>query len=109
VANFIRRLKRESRTRLVCQYMTALCLGFLSWSGLLILLDLYDSYSPIQENEIFVWVIGVLILSLLSFGGFFIRTWLKRPSSKALAQQVESVHPELRDLLNAAVEIEGKK
>jgi hypothetical protein len=109
VANFIRRLKRESRISLFCQYLSALCLGFLSWSGLLVLLDLYDAYSPIQEKEISLWVIGVLILSLLSFVSLFIRTWLKRPSSKKLAQQIESAHPELRDLLNAAVEIEGKK
>ena len=109
MANFMRRLRRESRTRLFCQYLSALCLGFLCWSGLLVLLDLYDAYSPIQEKEISLWVIGILILSLLSFVGLFIRTRLKRPSSKKLAQQIESANPELRDLLNAAVEIEGKK
>ena len=41
MANFVRRLRRESRVMVFAQSLGAIIFGFLAWSGLLILLDLY--------------------------------------------------------------------
>jgi uncharacterized protein (DUF58 family) len=106
--NFARRLKREARGQFIARSLGALVIGFLSWSGLLILLDLYDAFSPIQETEISSWMVGALIFSSLLFLGLFLYTWIKRPNSTDLARTVESANPELGDLLNTAIEIEGR-
>ena len=109
MANFVRRLRRESRVMVFAQSLGAIISGFLAWSGLLILLDLYDAFSPIQEAEVSTWLFGAITLSLFCFLILFIRTWISRPGSAQLARQVESANPELRDLLNSAVEIEEKR
>ena len=106
--NFARRLKREAKWQLIARSLGALVVGFLCWSGLLILLDLYDAFSPIQETEISSWMVGALICSSLFFLGLLLYTWIKRPNSKELARTVESANPELGDLLNTAIEIEGR-
>lgn len=108
MANFVRRLKRESRSLIIARSLGALLVGFLAWSGLLVLLDLYDAFSPIQERDVSIWVLGALATSLISFLVLFLRVWVKRPSPQELARQVESAHPQLRDLLNTAIEIEAK-
>ena len=108
MANFVRRLKRESRFLTFAQSMGALVFGFLSWSGLLILLDLYDAYSPIQEKDAISLLCVAVAISVACFLALFVRAWLNRPDPKELAKQVESAHPQLRDLLNSAIEIEEK-
>lgn len=107
--NFARRLKREAKWQLIARSLGALVVGFLCWSGLLILLDLYDAFSPIQETEISNWILGALICSSLFFLILLIYAWIKRPNPKDLARTVESANPELGDLLNTAIEIEGRK
>ena len=108
MANFVRRLKKHSRGLILTQSFGALVSGFLAWSGLLVLLDLYDAYSPIQETEVSSWMFGVAFVSALSFVGILVRTWFNRPSPKELAKRVEAANPQLRDLLNTAIEIENK-
>jgi len=108
VPNFARRLKREARGQFVARSLGALVIGFLCWSGLLILLDLYDAFAPIQEAEVTTWVLGALLLSVLSFLGLLVHAWLTRPGATELAKTVESANPELGDLLNTAIEIEAK-
>ncbi len=106
--DFAKKLRRESRPLLLAQSIGSLLAGFLAWSGLLILLDLYDAYSPIQETDAGTWILttGIVVggCSLLFLG----YVWLNRPTSRELAQKVELAHPELKDLLNSAVEIEQK-
>ena len=63
MANFVRRLKKHSRVLILTQSFGALLSGFLAWSGLLVLLDLYDAYSPIQETEVSSWMLGVALVS----------------------------------------------
>ena len=109
MANFVQKLKREARSLFLAQSLGALVFGFLAWSGLLILLDLFDAYSPIQEKNAHLWIIGAVVISGLCFMGLFTRVCFKRPSTKELARKVELAHPQLRDLLNSAVEIEKKK
>ena len=106
--NFARRLKREARWQFIARSLGALVIGFLSWSSLLILLDLCDAFSPIQETEISSWMVGALIFSSLLFLGLLLYTWIKRPNSRDLARTVESANPKLGDLLNTAIEIEGR-
>ncbi len=108
MANFARRLKKESRFLILCQSFGALLSGFLAWSGLLLLLDLFDAFSPLQESEVSFWIFGALVISAICFLWLFLRTWLNRPNAQRLATQVESAHPDLQDLLNSAVEIENK-
>jgi len=108
VANFVRRLKKHSRGLILAQSFGALVSGFLAWSGLLVLLDLYDAFSPIQETEVSSWMFGVALVSVLSFVVILVHTWLNRPNPKELAKRVEAANPQLRDLLNTAIEIENK-
>ena len=108
MANFVRRLKKHSRGLILAQSFGALVSGFLAWSGLLVLLDLYDAFSPIQETEVSSWMFGVALVSVLSFVVILVHTWLNRPSPKDLAKRVEAANPQLRDLLNTAIEIENK-
>ena len=107
MANFAGRLRRGSRLLIFASSLGSLVVGFLAWSGLLVLLDLYDSLSPIKEAEIYFWLMGVITVSLISFLVLFIRTLLKRPSTNQLANKVEAAHPQLKDPLNSAIEIEG--
>jgi hypothetical protein len=108
VANFARRLRRESRSLVLARSFGALVSGFLAWSGLLVLLDLYDAYSPIQETDASAWITGAAAISILCFLFFFVRFWINRPNPVELARQVETTHPQLKDLLNTAIEIESK-
>jgi len=93
MANFVRRLKRESRFLTFAQSMGALVFGFLAWSGLLILLDLYDAYSPIQEKDAIFLLCVAVAISVACFLALFVRAWLNRPDPKELAKQVESSPP----------------
>ena len=102
------KLRRQSRFLLVVQSLGSILAGFIAWSALLVLLDLYDAFSPIQEAEAGAWILSLGIISFLVCLLFLGYIWLKRPSTTELAQKVESVHPELHDLLNSAVEIEQK-
>ena len=91
-----------------CRSFGALVSGFLAWSGLLVLLDLYDAYSPIQETNASAWITGAAAISILCFLFIFVRFWINRAESEELARQVETAHPQLKDLLNTAIEIESK-
>ena len=51
-------------------------------------------------------VISIGLVSLCLFLFLFIRFWIQKPSVKDLAKQIESVNPDLMDLLNCAVELE---
>ena len=108
MANFARRLRRESRSLVLARSFGALVSGFLAWSGLLVLLDLYDAYSPIQETNASAWITGAAAISILCFLFIFVRFWINRPNPEELARQVETAHPQLKDLLNTAIEIESK-
>jgi hypothetical protein len=105
---FIKYLRRESRFFLFAGSLFALVVGLVTWPIFLYVLDAYDSFVPIREGEALGMVLGVSVLSLVVFLALFIRSWIKKPSSTEVARQVESANPELRDLLNCAVELEDK-
>jgi len=107
--SFIDRLNKEARFFLFARSLFSLVVGFLAWSGLLLLLDLYDAYAPIRETDALLWVAVVAGLSLLLILGIVLYSWIGRPSLNNLASKVESTNPALRDLLNTAVEIEQKR
>lgn len=103
--DFIRKLQVESRVNFFGQALLSGVLGFLGWALLLVLLDLYDVFSPIRESDALIWLAFAAGVSVLLFVSLFIRAWMRRPSLKELAEKVESQNPQLRDSLNAAVEI----
>lgn len=104
--NFLEFIKREARFFIFSRSLFALVIGFLSWPCLLYLLDLYDSVSPIRESTAFSWVLSVTVFSLVVFFILALRSWIKKPSVKNLARQIEEANPDLLDLLNCAVELE---
>ena len=104
--NFLEFIKREARFFIFSRSLFALVVGFLSWPCLLYFLDLYDSVSPIRESAAFTWVLSVTVFSLVLFFLLLFRSWIKKPSIKNLARQIENANPDLLDLLNCAVELE---
>lgn len=106
--DFIKYLRRESRFFLFVGSLFALVVGLVTWPIFLYALDAYDSFVPIREGEAFGMVLGISVLSLGVFLALFIRSWIKKPSATEVARQVESANPELRDLLNCAVELEDQ-
>ena len=105
---FIKYLRRESLFSLFAGTLFALVAGVVSWPLFLYALDAYDSIVPIRESEAFGLVVAVSSLSVIVFLGLFFRSCWKKPSAREVAKQVETANPELRDLLNCAVELEGK-
>jgi len=106
--DFIKYLRRESRFFLFVGSLLALVVGLVTWPIFLYALDAYDSFVPIREEEAFGMVLGISVLSLFVFLALFIRSWLKKPSPDEVARQVEFANPHLKDLLNCAVELDGK-
>ena len=96
--NFLEFIKREARFFIFSRSLFALVIGFLSWPCLLYLLDLYDSVSPIRESTAFSWVLSVTVFSLVVFFILALRSWIKKPSVKNLARQIEEANPDLLDL-----------
>jgi len=106
--SFLDRLQKEARFFLFARTVFSLVVGFLCWSGLLLLLDLYDAYAPIREADASLWIYWVAGIALLCFFGLLLFSWIRRPSLSNLARKVEGSNPQLKDLLNTAVEIERK-
>ena len=106
--SFLDRLQKEARFFLFARAVFSLVVGFLCWSGLLLLLDLYDAYAPIREADASLWIYWVAGIALLCFFGLLLFSWIRRPSLSNLARKVEGSNPQLKDLLNTAVEIERK-
>jgi len=106
--DFIKYLRRESRFFLIAGSLFSLVVGLVTWPIFLYALDAYDSLVPIREGDAFGMVLGISVLSLVVFLVLFIRSWVRKPSAGEVARQVESANPELKDLLNCAVELEGK-
>ena len=105
---FIKYLRRESLFALFAGTLLALVAGVVSWPLFLYALDAYDSFVPIRENEAFGLVVAMSSLSFVVFLVLFFRSFWKKPSAQEVAKQVEIANPELRDLLNCAVELEEK-
>jgi hypothetical protein len=105
---FIKYLRRESHFFLFAGSILALVVGLVTWPVFLYALDAYDSVVPIREEEAFKMVLGISVLSLAVFLALFIRSLIRKPSPEEVARQVESANPELKDLLNCAVELEAK-
>lgn len=103
--NFIRRLQEEGRRNFFGQVLLSIVVGFLGWSFLLVLLDLYDVFSPIPETKAPNLVLGSLCVASLIWITLFLRACRKRPSLKHLAERIESTNSHLKDSLNTAVEI----
>ncbi len=106
--SFLDRLQKEARFFLFARTVFSLVVGFLCWAGLLLLLDLYDAYAPIREADASFWIYWVAGMALLCFFGLLLFSWIRRPSLSNLARKVEGSNPQLKDLLNTAVEIERK-
>ena len=105
---FIKYLRRESLFALFAGTLLALVAGVVSWPLFLYALDAYDSFVPIRESEAFGLVVAMSSLSVVVFLVLFFRSFWKKPSAQEVAKQVETANPELRDLLNCAVELEEK-
>ena len=80
----------------------------LSWPVVILLIDLYDMYSPILEEDSMQWVVMASALSLLLCLVMIIWSWIRKPSAADLAIEVEKANPQLHDLLNCAVELQKK-
>jgi hypothetical protein len=104
--NFIEFIKREGRFFIFSRSLFALVVGFLSWPVLLYLLDFYDSVWPLMESVAITWVLLASLLSVGVFAILLIRSFVKKPSIKNLASQIEEANPDLLDMLNCAVELE---
>ena len=105
---FIKYLRRESLLYFFAGTLAAVVAGVVSWPLFLYALDAYDSIIPIRESEAFGMVVATGSLSLVVFLVLFIRSCRKKPSAEEVARQVETANPELRDLLNCAVELQEK-
>jgi hypothetical protein len=105
---FIKYLRRESLFFLFAGTLLAVVTGVVSWPLFLYALDAYDSIAPIRESEAFGMVVATSSLSLVVFLVLFLRVCRKKPSPEEVARQVETANPELRDLLNCAVELQEK-
>ena len=105
---FIRILKSESWFFVFFRCVLALVVGLLSWPVVIFLIDLYDMYSPILEEDSMQWVVMASALSLLLCLIMIIWSWIRKPSAADLAIEVEKANPQLRDLLNCAVELQKK-
>ncbi len=64
---FIRVLNKESWVFVLSRCALALVLGLLSWPVTIWLVDLYDLYSPILEEDSLWWLIMASSVSLLFF------------------------------------------
>ncbi len=105
---FIRILNKESWLLVFSRCVLALVLGLLSWPVTIWLIDIYDFYSPMLEQDSIKWVILASSLSLLFFLALVVRAFLRKPDPASLAREVENANPHLRDLLNCAVELNQK-
>ena len=105
---FIRILNKESWVFVISRCALALVLGLLSWPVTIWLVDLYDLYSPILEEDSLRWLIFASSVSLLFFVILVVRACLRKPNPSEIAEEVEKGNPQLRDLLNCAVEINQK-
>ena len=105
---FIRILKSESWFFVFFRCVLALVVGLLSWPVVILLIDLYDMYSPILEEDSMQWVVMASALSLLLCMVMIIWSWIRKPSAADLAIEVEKANPQLHDLLNCAVELQKK-
>jgi len=105
---FIRILNKESWVFVISRCALALVLGLFSWPVTIWLVDLYDLYSPILEEDSLRWLILASSVSLLFFIILVVRACLRKPNPSEIAEEVEKGNPQLRDLLNCAVEINQK-
>ena len=104
--NFLQFITKEGRFFIFSRFVLAFVIGFLSWPVLVYFLDLYDAAFPVKESSAPSLLIFVSLFSLFVFLFFLIRFWVKKPSVKDLAVQIERANPDLMDLLNCAVELE---
>ena len=104
--SFLHFINKEGRFFLFSRSLLAFVIGLLSLPVFLYFLDLYDAAVPIKESAALSMVISIGLVSLCLFLFLFIRFWIQKPSVKDLAKQIESVNPDLMDLLNCAVELE---
>ena len=78
---FIRILKSESWFFVFFRCVLALVDGLLSWPVVILLIDLYDMYSPILEEDSMQWVVMASALSLLLCLVMIIWSWIRKPLS----------------------------
>ena len=105
---FVKYLRRESLFFLFVGTLLAMVTGIISWPLFLYVLDAYDAIVPIRESDALGLVIATSSLSVVVFLTLLIRSFWKKPSTQKVALQVETANPELRDLLNCAVELQEK-
>ena len=105
---FVKYLRRESLFFLFVGTLLAMVTGIISWPLFLYALDAYDAIVPIRESDALGLVIATSSLSVVVFLTLLIRSFWKKPATQEVARQVETANPELRDLLNCAVELQEK-
>ena len=105
---FVRILNKESWLFVFSRCALALVVGLLSWPITIWTIDVYDLYSPILEQDSMKWVLFTCMLSGLICLGLVIWSLAKKPKPVEIAKEVERANPQLRDLLNCAVELDSK-
>jgi hypothetical protein len=105
---FIKYLRRESFFFLFAGTLLAMVTGIISWPLFLYALDAYDAIVPIRESDALGLVIATSFLSAVVFLSLLVRSFWKKPSAQEVARKIEMANPELRDLLNCAVELQEK-
>jgi hypothetical protein len=78
---FIRILNKESWVFVISRCALAVVLGLLSWPVTIWLVDLYDMYSPILEEDSLRWLILASSVSLLLFVILVVRACLRKPNT----------------------------
>lgn len=105
---FVRILNKESWLFVFSRCVLALVVGLLSWPVTIWTIDIYDLYSPILEQDSITWVLFACISSGFIFLGLVVWSLAKKPKPDEIAKEVERANPQLRDLLNCAVELDSK-
>ena len=87
----------------------AIAAAFVTWPLLALLLDIYDAAFPILETDAARYVMAALAVTGLVFLVFSWIAWSRRPRPEQVALEVEQGNPELKDLLNCAVDLHHRK
>ena len=106
---FLYKLRREARLVAFSRMSIAIAAAFVTWPLLALLLDVYDAAFPILETDAARYVMAALAVTGLVFLVFSWIAWARRPRPEQVALEVEQGNPELKDLLNCAVDLHHRK
>jgi len=108
VPEFFERL-RFHRVALLAITVLALAFTCLGAFGLIVLVgEAFNAAGSLQEATAFRWLVAATIATGVAFAGGVVFVMFRRPSEVDLARIIESRHPELRESLSTAVEIQSR-